>query len=267
MKRSYDKEMMDLPGQPRELLEGDLDNLRFFNRRLGGYRSVLAGLEQLTRKQKLDCFSLLDVGTGGGDVPIRIADWAHQRGIKASIVALDPESVTVRFAAQKINPTFIPQTLQSTVIPAKVCPEHGQRAGIQQGEQEDSRHCGISVVRGDGFNPPFRPASFDVVLASQLLHHFSEDQIVVLLQTWSKLARKAIIVSDLVRHPVPYYGIRLIAKAYTRNLMTRTDAPLSVRRAFTQGEWRQLFRRAEVGRFQTFSAFPFRITALFSLAG
>ena len=253
--------MMDLPGQPKELLEEDLANLRVFNRYLGGHRSVMRGLARLVREQRLVGFTLLDVGTGSGDIPARITDWAQQRGIKTSIVALEPEPVTARVAATLTNPPFIPllQRLPSTVIPAE--------AGIQWKNAEGFRRCGIMVVRGDGYAPPFHLASFDFVLASQLLHHFPDDKIVTLLRTWSKLARRAIIISDLVRHPVAYYGIRLITKAFTRNVMTLTDAPLSVQRAFTITEWRELFRRADIGPFQIFPVFPFRIMALISLPG
>jgi SAM-dependent methyltransferase len=247
MKRSYEKEMMDLPGQPRELLEEDLRNLRIINRRLGNYRNVVRGLARLVGAQKIDRFSLLDVGTGSGDIPVRITDWAQQRGIKTSIVALEPEPVTVQVAATLTNPPFVPL--------------------FQMGKEGDFRRCGISVVRGDGMAPPFHSASFDFVLASQLLHHFSEEQIIRLLRVWSPLARRAIIVSDLVRHPLAYYGIRLLTKCFTRNAMTRTDAPLSVKRAFTLGEWRALLREADVGPFQIFSAFPFRVMALILAKG
>ena len=247
MRRSYEKEMMDLPGHPRELLEEDLANLRVFNRYLGGHRSVMRGLARLVREQRLVGFSLLDVGTGSGDVPARITDWAQQRGIQTRIVALEREPVTARVAATLTNPPFIPL--------------------LQRGKEGDFRRCGIVVVRGDGLIPPFRPASFDFVLASQLLHHFSEEQIVSVLRTWSRLARKAVIVSDLVRHPVAYCGIRIFTRLFTRNVMTLTDGPLSVRRAFTLAEWRELFRRADVGPVQIFSVFPYRVLALVSLNG
>jgi ubiquinone/menaquinone biosynthesis C-methylase UbiE len=136
---------------------------------------------------------------------------------------------------------------------------------LQRGKEGDFRRCGISVVRGDGMAPPFRAASFDFVLASQLLHHFPEDKIVAQLRTWSRVARRAIIVSDLVRHPIAYCGIRLLTKLFTRNIMTLTDAPLSVQRAFTMAEWRELFRKAEIGPFQILSIFPYRVLALVSL--
>ena len=247
MKRSYEKEMMDLPGQPRDMLEDDLRNLRVINRLLGNYRSVVRGLNSLVGTQKIDCFSLLDVGTGSGDIPARITDWARQRGIKSSIVALEPEPVTAQVAATLTNPPFIPL--------------------LQRGNEGDFLRCGITVVRGDGMAPPFHSGSFDFVLASQLLHHFSEEQIIRLLRIWSPLARRAIIVSDLVRHPLAYYGIRLLTKCFTRNAMTRTDAPLSVARAFTLAEWRALLREADVGPFQILSAFPFRVMALIFAKG
>jgi SAM-dependent methyltransferase len=227
MKRSYAKEMMDMPGQPRELLEDDLRNLRIINRLLGNYRNVVCGLARLVGTQNIDRFSLLDVGSGSGDIPARITDWAQRRGIKTSIVALEPEPVTVAQAAAQ----------------TRNFPE-------------------VTVLRGDGMAPPFHAASFDFVLASQLLHHFSEEQIIRLLRIWSPLARRAIIVSDLVRHPLAYYGIRLLTKCCTRNPMTRSDAPLSVARAFTLAEWRALLREADVGPFQILSAFPFRVMAL-----
>ena len=44
--------------------------------------------------------------------------------------------------------------------------------------------------------------------------------------------------------------------------MTLTDAPLSVAQAFTLAKWRRLLREADVGPFQIFSVFPFRVMAL-----
>jgi 2-polyprenyl-3-methyl-5-hydroxy-6-metoxy-1,4-benzoquinol methylase len=227
MKRSHDQEMMDLPGNPRSVLEEDLANLRALNRHLGGYRTALRGLQELINEKKLARFSLLDVGTGSGDIPAVLAQWARRRGIDARFTALEADAVSAAAASRQ----------------TRAYPE-------------------IDLVRGDGSAPPFGAASFDFVLASQFLHHFSEDGIVKLLRTWSGIARRAIIVSDLVRHPLAYYGIRILTRLLTRNIMTLTDAPLSVWRAFTVSEWRDLFRRASVGPVQIFPLVPFRVLAL-----
>jgi SAM-dependent methyltransferase len=231
MRRSRQKEMMDFPGNPKELLVEDLHNLRIINRYLGGYRGVMKGLKRLVRKDRMSRFSLLDVGTGSADIPKVIVQWARNRGIEATVVALEPAPVTAEEAAH--------QTRQ--------VPE-------------------ITIVRGDGEAPPFRSASFDFVLSSQLLHHFPEEKIIVLLKTWSGLARKAILVSDLVRDPLAYFGIRLITRLFTRNEMTRFDGPLSVRRALTLREWRALFREAAVGPFRLVPIFPYRQMTVISVS-
>jgi ubiquinone/menaquinone biosynthesis C-methylase UbiE len=231
MKRSTEKEMMDLPGNPRELLVEDLRNLRIINRYLGGYRGVMKGLKRLVRKDRMSRFSLLDVGTGSADIPKVIVRWARNQGVTARVVALEPEPVTAAEAAH--------QTQQ--------WPE-------------------ITVIRGDGMAPPFQATSFDFVLASQMLHHFPDDRIIALLKTWSRLARKAILISDLVRDPVAFYGIRVITHLFTRNQMTRFDGPLSVRRALTLNEWRELFREAAVGRFRVVPIFPYRQMTVISVS-
>lgn len=230
MKRSTEKEMMDLPGQPKELLADDLRNLRVINRYLGGYRNVLRGLARLVNEQRLDRFTLLDLGTGSGDIPAVIARWARRQQIAARISGLEREAATVEEAVDQ----------------TRSFPE-------------------ITILRGDATAPPFGAGSFDFVLTSQLLHHFKDEQIIALLRTWARLARRGIIVSDLVRHPVAYHGIRLLTKGFTRNVMTRTDAPLSVQRACTISEWRELLRRADVGRLRVRWMFPFRVLALISL--
>jgi SAM-dependent methyltransferase len=231
MKRSTEKEMMDLPGNPKELLVEDLRNLRIINRYLGGYRGVMKGLKRLVRKDRIGRFSLLDVGTGSADIPRVIVQWARTQGIAVRVVALEPEPVTAAEAAHE----------------------------TQQWPE-------ITVIRGDGMAPPFQEESFDVVLASQMLHHFPEEKIIALLRIWSGLARKAILVSDLVRDPLAYYGIRVITHLFTHNEMTRFDGPLSVRRALTLNEWRELFREAAVGPFRLVPIFPYRQLTVISVS-
>ncbi|HEY7217292.1 MAG TPA: methyltransferase domain-containing protein [Candidatus Binatia bacterium] len=226
MKRSQQLELMDLPISSQELLAGELKNLRRLNRWLGGYRGIETALADLVREPRPEHLSLLDIGTGSADIPGRVVRWCRRRRIDVSIVALDLDPLATTLAAQAV----------------KHYPE-------------------ISVVRGDAAQPPFAPESFDVVLASQFLHHFSEEQVVALLKNWSQLARQAVIVSDLLRHPLAYYGAQVLPRLFTRNIMTLTDAPLSILRAFTLSEWRELCRRAAPDEFRVTPVFPFRVVA------
>lgn len=222
--------MMDRAGNPADLLEADLANLRLLNRLLGGRRAVLTGLRRLMGRKKVPEISLLDVGTGSGDIPAAIVRWAKRRELTVRIVGVEADPITAT-AARRLTRSL---------------PE-------------------ISVVQGDARSLPFKPASFDIVLCSQLLHHFSEPEIVSLLRAWSGFARQAILVSDLVRHPVAYVGIRLLTLLFACNEMTRTDAPLSVRRSFTIPEWSGLLRQAAIGGVRLWPVFPFRLLALLSL--
>lgn len=231
MQRSTELEMMDLPGQPRALLEADLRNLRRLNRFLGNYANIINGFEKLlVAARPGTAFSVLDVGTGSADIPVRLRRWAQTKQLQPRITALEYDSVSLAQAAVQAHD-----------------------------------RSGIALVRADGAAPPFRQAAFDYVLASQFLHHFSEEQIVTLLRAWAAVARQAIVISDLVRHPVAYYGIKMLTRLATRNVMTRVDAPLSVRRAFTIAEWRAIFRRADIGTIEIAPAFPFRMLALLRL--
>ncbi|TMA09155.1 MAG: methyltransferase domain-containing protein [Deltaproteobacteria bacterium] len=232
MKRSLEKEMMDLPGNPRELLEKDLRNLRIINRYLGAYHGLLGHLRRFVREGGIRSFSLLDMATGSSDIPVAVARWARGEGIGVSIIGLELDQVAIE-AARRQTQSF---------------PE-------------------ISIVRANVFRPPFSPSSFDFIHASQLLHHFSEDEIVALLRAWSRIARRGILVSDLIRHPLAYCGIAVLTRLFTANEMTRTDAPLSVKRAFTVGEWRELFARAAIARVDVAPLFPFRVFASFHLEG
>ena len=157
MKRSYDKEMMDLTGNSPELLADDLRNLRLLNRYLSGSRSVLLALQRALGREPLKQISVLDVGTGSADIPAAIFAWAKRRNVTAKIVGVEADSITARIAAD--------QTKQL---------------------------ADIEIIQGDAGAPPFSPGSFDFVVASQFLHHFSETKIVDLLRQWAKLARREI---------------------------------------------------------------------------
>jgi SAM-dependent methyltransferase len=232
MKRSAEKELMDLPGKPRDLFVDDLRNLRRFNRYLNGRRSVMKGLAKVVETYKLTRLSILDVGTGSGDIPRAIVEWGRKKGVLVEVVALELDAIAA-----------------------------------QEAQAQTREYSEIAVIRGDGANAPFSTGAFDVLIASQLLHHFSEQAILTQLKSWSHLARTAIIVSDLIRHPVAYHGIRVMSRMLSNNVMTRVDAPLSVQKAFTLREWRELFQLAGVGPFQMFRTFPFRHTTVIALTG
>jgi SAM-dependent methyltransferase len=108
-------------------------------------------------------------------------------------------------------------------------------------------HLGSSPeqrVAGDAFRLPFRPASFDYVFCSLFLHHFRDEQVVELLKAFGGIARKAVLVIDLERNPIPYYFIAWSRPLLGWDPITVHDGAISVEAAFRREELEDLARRA-----------------------
>lgn len=99
-------------------------------------------------------------------------------------------------------------------------------------------------VAGDAFRLPFRPGSFDYVFCSLFLHHFTDDKVVELLRNFGAIARKAVLVIDLERNPIPYYFIAWSRPVLGWDPVTVHDGAISVEAAFRRGELEELARQA-----------------------
>jgi 2-polyprenyl-3-methyl-5-hydroxy-6-metoxy-1,4-benzoquinol methylase len=113
-------------------------------------------------------------------------------------------------------------------------------------------------VQGDVFALPFADRSFDVVTASLLLHHMTDDDCVRALRDMNRVARRMLVVNDLHRALPAYLAIMGISRICNLSAMVRHDAPLSVRRAFRPSDLRTLGERAGL-TFRLFRSFPYRL--------
>src|SRR3954454_17650787 len=96
----------------------------------------------------------------------------------------------------------------------------------------------------DAFSLPFAAASFDFVFCSLLLHHFKDDQVVYLLRCFARLAKRAVLVTDLERHLLPYIFFPATRWTHRWHWMTVHDGKASVRAAFTKDEISRLGKQA-----------------------
>ena len=99
-------------------------------------------------------------------------------------------------------------------------------------------------VAGDAFHLPFRPGSFDYVFCSLFLHHFENSDVVRLLRGFGEVARKAVLVIDLERNPIPYYFIAWSRPLLGWDPVTVHDGAISVEAAFHRKELEDLARQA-----------------------
>ena len=198
------------------VLDGNLRDLRRINRRFGGSGLSVRALRALVTAaggsaSDLDPVRILDVGTGACDIPFAIADAGGPwRSVDVTAIDSRPEVID---AARRIEPRL------------------ADRSNIQ-----------LRVA--DGRSLPFENGAFDVAHASLVLHHVADDEAVAFLGELSRVARVGVVVNDLTRGTLPWLGAWLVLHAMTRNPYTLHDGPLSVRRAFTPAEARQLVDEA-----------------------
>ena len=185
---------------PREL-RGLMGFLSFANNHFGGCRAILNVLNRWeNRWQKGDTIHFLDVGTGGADVPLAIYHWANSRSYRVSITGIDKAPEIADFARKKVR-------------------EIGD----------------ITIVHADVFDWAAAGHSYDYVIGSLFLHHIPDVQIPGMLRCWDRMARRGLIVSDLVRSPWAYAGVSLLLWI-AGNPIVQNDGPLSVRRAFSRDD-------------------------------
>jgi SAM-dependent methyltransferase len=106
------------------------------------------------------------------------------------------------------------------------------------------RNGALPRLAADAFRLPFRPGSFDFVICSSVLHHFSDEEIVDLIRKTRSLARRALIILDLERHPIPYYFLPMTRRVFGWSTLTLHDGPISVAAGFQAEELASLTRAA-----------------------
>ena len=153
--------------------------------------------------------TLLDVCAGVADIPIAIAASARRRGQSLTVTCLDNNETLVELARER-------------------------HAGDP----------GIAFVCGDATKLPFHDGAFDVAMCNLALHHFDPDAAVGLLRELRRVSRLTPIVTDLTRSRLALLAAWTFSRLFTRNRLTRNDAPLSARRAYTRDEVIVLARAA-----------------------
>lgn len=216
-------EVLDDAACPADLRERSITDVTRANRLLGGMRAVLAELRlllpALARLQRE--VTLLDVGTGLGDIPAAARRLAARHGVPLRTVGLDEAHSLARATGTRVD--------------AGVC--------------ADARAL------------PFPARCIDVVTCSQVLHHFEADEAVALLREMDRVARCSVIVSDLRRSWVAAGGFWMVSFPMGFHPVSRADGMLSVLKGFTAPELAELVARATGARVQVAHRLGWRLTA------
>jgi ubiquinone/menaquinone biosynthesis C-methylase UbiE len=203
-------ELLDGPLDDPVALEGSLRDLARVNRFLGGAALSSRALESLAGRpaDRGASITLIDIGTGGADIPLRLLREWQRLGRRLHVTGVDGRE-EVLDAARTVTPAL-----------------------------RDNDDLTLEVA--DGRRLPWPDGSFDIAHCSLLLHHLDERNDVALLREMGRIASRGVIVNDLARGRGAWLGATLLAHVFTRNHYTRHDGPLSVRRAYSIQEARAL---------------------------
>ena len=100
---------------------------------------------------------------------------------------------------------------------------------------------------GDAFQLPFPDGAFDLVASSLFVHHLAPDDTVIFLREALRVCRVAVLVNDLIRHPL-HLALAYTGRPLYRSRITRKDAPASVWQAYTVEEMKAFLERAGCSR-------------------
>ncbi len=222
-RRRQGVEILDSPDVDPAIVTRSLADVARANALFGGVSSAIDEIKDVLKEMK-SSGTLLDVGTGLGDIPCRARDIARKNGVELTTIGLD--------AACELA------TASSSAVSFAVC--------------------------GDALRLPFADSSIDIVMCSQVLHHFSGLEAVKLLREMNRVARVRVIVSDLRRSWIAAAGLWLVSFPLRFHAVSRHDGVVSVMRGFTPGELVDTVHQAVARKPRARRRRGFRITTSWS---
>ena len=222
--RSLEKELLDGEDIDYKDISRNLQELDFINAHLGGHAITISGFKKLLGKRTK--ISVCEIGCGGGDNLNALEIYCRKKGIEVEFIGIDINAECIEYARSNTrdkNTLFIVDDYKKVQFDKKP----------------------------------------DILFSSLFCHHFSDDELVEMLQWMKTYAAVGVFINDLQRHPLAYYAIRLLTKCFSKSYLVRNDAPLSVLRGFKKKDWISLFARAQITGYQIKWKWAFRYLIIF----
>ncbi|HEX8287218.1 MAG TPA: methyltransferase domain-containing protein [Pyrinomonadaceae bacterium] len=223
-KRSEKLERIDTGDYTPEEYDRFLREIRLVNRFAGDNHALKKTLLRTVRNENLPEFSVLDVGAGSGELLRFTARFARKSKRKAALYGLELNARSARSILE-----------------------------------ESVNFREIKAIRGDALLLPFACQSFDYAICSLFTHHFTDENVVLILRELSRVARRAVFVIDLHRHPLATVSYKIFCAAFRISPLVREDGSLSILRSFKPRELNVLAGKAGLKNFTVERHFPFRL--------
>lgn len=230
--RSNEAELMDDLESSGDVIDQTLRELETINTWLGGNHVTISGLDKLLKKAENipDELTIVDLGCGGGDMLKLIADWARKRRQKMKLIGVDANPNIVAFA-----------------------------------ESNTRQYPEITYMSINIFSEEFKALKFDIATSTLFTHHFTDTQLIELFTQLKAQASMGMVINDLHRHWFAYHSIKVLTAAFSKSVMVRNDAAVSVLRSFHRQEIEHILAKSGVSRYtlQWMWAFRWQIVAWF----
>ena len=197
--RSYQKELLDGENIPAKDLYQNLKELAIINSYLGGFAITVHGVSQLVNDKKRN-YHIVDIGCGGGDNMIAVAQWAKKNNISVNLTGIDLKKDAIDYAKQNC-----------------------------------AAYPNIKFIESDYKLVAFADEA-DIIMSSLFCHHLNEKQIVECTNWMHKNARIGFVINDLERNKIAYYSIKWLTKFFSSSYLVKNDAAVSVTRGFKKQE-------------------------------
>ncbi|MBI2060081.1 MAG: methyltransferase domain-containing protein [Nitrospirae bacterium] len=227
------EEHMDDPALDPQVRTGLVKGLDRLNRAIGTYFFFFRAMEKHLHPLPDGQLSVLDIGSGHGAFPIRLA----RKG--------------------KLG-RHVLRVVGSDVVPAYV------EAATAEARKNKSP---VEFRTIDALKLDQLEDRFDVITCTQAIHHFPPDFLAELMARARANARKSVFFFDARRAPGSVAGVATATYLLTRNAMLVHDGIVSVRRMYSPAELELLARCAPGGEIFRARNFSTRYVLLEAYAG
>ena len=185
----------------------DLHTLNNTYRQFSSINSLFSGWRYIYKthirplcKNRNITYTLLDIGFGGGDIPIKLSKWAKKDGISIQILAIELDERALDFVHRLDTPNNV---------------------------QFKYMHSSELIENG---------ITFDFVISNHVLHHLKNPDVIELMLQAEQLAKRKIIFSDIERNVFGYFLFKWITPLLFKHSYIQEDGLISIQRSFSFDE-------------------------------